>query len=279
MRPVAFREPFWISKGQAVNAAVVSVKADGKPDVHKATSNSEGQFTITGLASGTYTVEISAAGFAPFTRNSVLVGAGTNPSISATLNLASVSEEVTVNADDVNSIAATLSPVKALLDAGSARTEITNSYIRDFTSPVTDFTEILQIAPGTFSVSPNGVGLGDSDTSFRGFIDGDYTVTYDGIPFEDTNNPTHHSWAYFPGPSIGGVDFDRSPGTASDIGPANYGGSIHFLSPQLPTERLFKLSESYGSWNTQLIDGQFNSGLFGGSNPRANLWFDAHHMG
>jgi iron complex outermembrane receptor protein len=143
---------------------------------------------------------------------------------------------------------------------------------------VTDFTEAMQIAPGTFSVSPNGVGLGQSDTSFRGFIDGDYTITYDGIPFNDTNNPTHHSWAFFPGPMLGGVDFDRSPGTASDAGPANYGGSIHLLSPQLPADKLYRLTDSYGSWNTNLIDGEYNTGLFGGKNPKANLWFDGHHM-
>jgi len=265
-------------KGQAVNAAVVSVKADGKPDVRKASTNSEGQFAVSGLANGTYTVEISAAGFALATRYGVSVGSEATPAISVKLTLASVAEEVTVNSEDVNSEAAQLSPVKALLDAGSARTEITSSYITNFTSPVTDFTEIMQIAPGTFSVSPNGVGLGQSNTSFRGFIDGDYTITYDGIPFNDTNTPSHHSWAFFPGPMIGGVDFDRSPGTASDVGPTNYGGSIHFLSPQLPIDKLYRASESYGSFNTNLIDGEYNTGLFGGKNPKANLWFDGHHM-
>ncbi|WP_263352571.1 TonB-dependent receptor [Acidicapsa acidisoli] len=265
-------------KGQALAGAAIIVHNESNTAIHRVATNNEGRFSINGLADGSYTVEIVAPGFAPATRSHVRVGADASPSLSVTLTLASVAEEVTVSAEDNTSLAAQLSPVKALLDAGSARTEITNQFIREFTSPVTDFTEIMQTAPGTFSVSPNGVGLGDSDTSFRGFIDGDYTVTYDGIPFEDTNNPTHHSWAYFPGPSIGGVDFDRSPGTASDIGPANYGGSIHFLSPQLPPDRLYRLSDSYGSWNTNLIDGEFNSGLFGGKNPKANLWFDAHHM-
>ena len=59
------------------------------------------------------------------------------------------------------------------------------------------------MAPGTFSFSPNGQGLGDSKTFFRGFQDGDYTMTFDGIPFHDTNSPTHHSWAFFPGQFIG----------------------------------------------------------------------------
>jgi iron complex outermembrane recepter protein len=265
-------------RGQAVHGAAVLVRNTSQGAERKTTTDGDGKFTVGGLSAGSYTVEISAAGFAPGMRKTVTVGDGAAPAMSISLAVASVAEEVTVEADDASTISTQLAPVQALLDAGSARSEITNTYIRNFTSPVTDFTEIIQAAPGTFSVSPNGVGLGDSDTSFRGFIDGDYTVTYDGIPFEDTNNPTHHSWAYFPGPSIGGVDFDRSPGTASDIGPANYGGSIHFLSPQLPSGQLFKVSESYGSWNTDLIDGEVNSGLFGGANPKANLWFDAHHM-
>jgi iron complex outermembrane receptor protein len=263
-------------RGQPVIGASVTVSNGSQKVVGKATSDAEGKFSVSGLVAGSYTVVAKASGFASRVSHSVAVGGGTTPAITIPLAVASVSEEVTVAAEGDNTIAGQLAPVTALLDAGSARSEITNTYIRNFTSPVTDFTEIIQAAPGTFSVSPNGVGLGDSDTSFRGFIDGDYTVTYDGIPFEDTNNPTHHSWAYFPGPSIGGVDFDRSPGTASDIGPANYGGSIHFLSPQPPPDRLYSISESYGSWNTNLIDGQFSSGLFGGS--KANLWFDAHHM-
>jgi iron complex outermembrane receptor protein len=265
-------------RGQVVRGAAVVVKNASQAAARKTVTDDEGRFTVGGLAAGTYTLDITAAGFAPGKQRTVTVGAGSTLPLSISLTVASVAEEVTVEAEGDTTIAAQLAPVQSLLDAGSARSEISNTYIRDFTSPVTDFTEIIQAAPGTFSVSPNGVGLGDSDTSFRGFIDGDYTVTYDGIPFEDTNNPTHHSWSYFPGPSIGGVDFDRSPGTASDIGPANYGGSIHFLSPQLPSEQLFRLSDSYGSWNTNLIDGEYNSGLFGGKNPKANLWFDGHHM-
>jgi iron complex outermembrane recepter protein len=264
-------------KGQAVSGAVVTVQSESKDEIHKGATNGEGRFVVTGLIDGEYSVTISSSGFAPAIRNHVRVGADATPALSITLSVASVAEEVTVTAEDVTSEAAQLSPVKAMLDAGSARTEISNSYIRQFTSPVTDFTDIMQAAPGTFSVSPNGVGLGQSNTYYRGFADGDYTITYDGIPFEDTNSPTHHSWAFFPGPTIGGVDFDRSPGTASDIGPTNFGGSIHLLSPQLPIEKGYKLDYSYGSFNTQLIDGQYNSGLVG-PGKKANLWFEGNHL-
>ena len=263
------------SHGLAIANAVVLVETNAGV-VKRTSTDAEGKFSVSGLPAGKYTVEVDAPGFSSVVREAV--GTGESAPLSFTLSVASVSEEVTVEAEDNTTEATKLSPVKALLDAGSARTEITNGYIRDFTSPMTDFTEIMQIAPGTFSVSPNGVGLGQSNTSFRGFIDGDFTVSYDGIPFNDTNNPTHHSWAFFPAPSIGSVDFDRSPGTASNIGPANYGGTINFLSPVLPADTLYRLSESYGSYNSNLIDGEFNTGLFGGANPKANLWFDGHHM-
>lgn len=49
----------------------------------------------------------------------------------------------------------------------------------------------------------------------------------DGIPFYDTNSPMHHSWAFVPAQFFGGIDLDRSPGTASTVGPTPFGGSIH----------------------------------------------------
>ena len=40
-------------------------------------------------------------------------------------------------------------------------------------------------------------------------------MTFDGIPFNDTNDPTHHSWVFFPAQTIGSTVFDRSPGSAA----------------------------------------------------------------
>jgi len=241
-------------------------------------TDKEGKFAVMGLLPGTYSVQVSATGFAAQERNAVSVSAGSPVQLSIALTVASVSEEVTIEAEADNSIASQYSPVKALLDAGSARTEITSQYIREFTSPVTDFSDITQAAPGTVSWSTNGVGQGQAKTYYRGFSDGNYTITWDGVPFQDSNDPTHHSWAYVPAPAISYVDFDRSPGTASDIGPANFGGSIHMFSPKLGDTMAIKGSESYGSFNTNEYLGEFNSGLFGGKNPKANFWFEGHHM-
>lgn len=263
--------------GEGIRGAAVAV-ANAAQVVRTAITGSDGAFSVTGLAAGTYSVQVSVPGFASQTRHDVTVSAGTTAKLPFTLALASVSQEVTVEAEADTSIAEQLSPVKSVLDAGSARTEITSGYINQFTPSVTDFADIVQAAPGTVSYSENGVGLGQAKIYFRGFVDDDYTMTWDGVPFEDANDPSHHSWAYVPAPAIGYVDFDRSPGTASDFGPSNYGGSIHLFSPRLPDSMSMRAAESYGSFNTNQILGEFYSGLFGGPKPKANFWFEGHHM-
>jgi iron complex outermembrane recepter protein len=243
-----------------------------------AITGQDGKFAIGSLPPGTYSVQISASGFATQTQDIVKVAAGASVDLPFTLRIASVGQEVTVEAEADTSLASQLSPFKSVLDAASARTEITSTYVDQFTSPVTDFADITQASPGTVTWNTNGVGLGQSTIYFRGFVDDDYTVTWDGVPFEDSNDPSHHSWAYVPAPAIGYVDFDRSPGTSADMGPANYGGSIHYFSPQLHTTSSMRLSDSYGSFNTNEILGEFYSGLFGGTNPKANFWFEGHHL-
>jgi iron complex outermembrane receptor protein len=96
------------------------------------------------------------------------------------------------------------------------------------------------------------------------------------VPFYDTNSPTHHTWAFFPDPWSGSVDFDRSPCSASTIGPTPFGGSIHLLSPDLAAAPLIQANVSYGSFNTQLYDLTVNSGGFGGE--KSNLMVDVQHM-
>src|SRR5258705_351775 len=111
----------------------------------------------------------------------------------------------------------------------------------------------LKKAPGTFSTGTNGPGLGDTKTFFRGFKDGQYSMTYDGIPFNDTNDPTHHSWAFFPAQTIGSTVFDRSPGSAATIGPSTYGGSGTLLSRSVVNEPAGHGTNSYGPFHTNPV--------------------------
>jgi iron complex outermembrane recepter protein len=265
-------------QGKPVINALVTVKNESSSALRATRSDANGAYSIDGLAAGRYTISTIATGFASATQ-SVDLAADQTQQVSIKLGIGSVAEQITVNAG-IDSIAAESAPSGGYIEERSAQSLVSNTYIENFTSPIADFGEIVQIVPGTFTESTNGVGLGQSKTYFRGFQDGDYDIDFDGVPFYDTNTPTHHSWAFFPAQWIGGVDFDRSPGTASTIGPTPFGGSIHLLSKPLTGEQDFRVTGSYGSWNTKLYDGAYNSGSFGlfGSPKKSNLFIDVHHM-
>ena len=262
--------------GQAMQGANVAVVTESGV-VQRLVTSGDGKFVATGLPADTYTVEISATGFSTQIHHQVVVAAGATVSLPVNLTVASVSEEVTVEAEGDTSLAAQLAPVKSVLDAGSARTEITSNYVSEYTSPVTDFADIIQAAPGTVSFNTDGIGNGQAKIYFRGFVDDDYSMTWDGVPFNDSNDPSHHSWAYVPAAAIGHVDFDRSPGTASDIATSNFGGTIHFFSPELSDEAHVRIEGTYGSWNTHQILGDINSGAFW--HGKAHFWLNSDQQG
>jgi iron complex outermembrane receptor protein len=253
--------------GKSVQGAEVTMKSDPATVAGTTTTDADGHFAATGLAAGTYSIETTAAGFARNTRLDVPAG---SQDISITLNVDSISQSVTVQ--ESISLATETSPQGNSLDVASAKTEISNAFIKNFIAPTADFAEVVNLAPGTFSLNPNGIGLGQGKTYFRGFADGQYTITFDGIPFEDTNSPTHHSWASFPSQWISSVDFDRSAGQASDFGPTNFGGSINLKSPELQADPDIRGTFSYGSFNTRIYQLDGDSGLFGPGKKDAILW-------
>ena len=227
----------------------------------KVTTDGDGHFSTSDLQAGSYSILVSAPGFAVATRSGQQLSAGATQNLSITLNVEALATAITVN--ETVSLAASTAPSGNTLDAASAKTEISGEFIKEFMSPLADYAEVVNLAPGTFSLNPNGIGLGQGKTFFRGFQDGQYTMTFDGIPFEDTNSPTHHSWANFPSGWISSADFDRSSGQASNFGPTNFGGSINMFSPTLFADADIRGTISYGSWDTRLLQLDAETGQFG----------------
>ena len=173
--------------------------------------------------------------------------------------------------------AAKSAPSQNSLDARSAQSVVSDEFIRNFTSPVSDYSQVLQMAPGMFSYSPNGVGLGDTKTTMRGLSDSNAIISFDGIPFNDTNGVSHHSWVFFPSQFIGGAVIDRSPGSAATIGQATFAGSINLLSRNLEPQRRTSVDGSYGTWNTSLVGIEHETGQFG-ADGASNLLVNVHEM-
>ncbi len=265
------------AKGAALPKANVVIRSESNGSIKTTVSDASGHFSIDGLRPGSYTVEASAPGFAGASQVVKVTNAQPG-SVTLGLQVGSTTSDITVEADATGSVAAALAPMDALLSETSARTEITSGMIQNFMSPVADYGEAVEMAPGTFTTNSNGVGLGQSKTFFRGFSDGNYDIKFDGIPWSDTNSVSHHSWAFFPTQFLGGIDFDRSPGTASTIGYAPFGGSINLLSKPFSPVQNIRGGISYGSYNTKLIDVEYDSGNFGPGH-KFNMNLDVHHLG
>src|SRR5262249_53520966 len=262
--------------GKPIAGASVNVRNESTGTPRTASADSEGRFSISSLSSGSYTIEASAPSFATSRRTGVKLAEGGTVNVPMSLNVGELAQSITVEGSV--SVAAETAPSQSTLEARSAKSEISPEYIQNFASPVADFSELLNNAPGTFSVNPNGVGLGDSKTFFRGFKDGQYTMQADGIPFNDTNDPTHHSWAFFPSQFIAGVDFDRSPGSAASIGPTNFGGTINLLSRSVAYTPDIRATAMYSSFNTRMLALDIDSGQFGGQNKKSSLTLNIHQL-
>ena len=174
--------------------------------------------------------------------------------------------------------AASVAPTQASLSATEPQSIISRAFIEDSTPPTGNFNTILAIAPSVAAMpSTNGPGLADQKMSLRGFQDGEYNVTFDGIPFGDSNGPTHHSTSYFPASVIGGMVVERGPGNASNIGYSTYGGSINMFSKAPAQEQGASVYGSIGTWGTMLEGVSYESGRMPGSD--ATLQINAQHMG
>jgi iron complex outermembrane receptor protein len=155
-------------------------------------------------------------------------------------------------------------PAKASLDTMEPQTIINRSYIEDTVAESGTYTTILAIAPSMTGSDLNGPGLSDNGVknTLRGIPDGSFGITYDGIPFGDTNGPSHHSESYFPASIIGSIDVDRGPGNAGNMGPSTFGGSVNMFSEALTSNQSGRVAATVGSFGTTVFNGNFQTGDF-----------------
>jgi iron complex outermembrane recepter protein len=160
----------------------------------------------------------------------------------------------------VKGTASAIAPTQSSLRATQPQSIITREFIELSVAPTAEYSRIVNIAPSLSGDSANGPGLSETKTTLRGFKDDQYNITFDGIPWGDTNNPAHHSTSFFPQSTIGGAVVERGPGKASDMGYATFGGSINIFSKKPSQEQIISLFTSLGTWNTRLYGVSYESG-------------------
>jgi len=170
-----------------------------------------------------------------------------------------------------------MAPTQSSLTATEPQSIISREFIVESTAPTGNYATIAAIAPSV-AVLPatNGPGMSDQKIIMRGFSDGNYNITFDGIPFGDTNGPTHHSTAYFPASIVGSMVVERGPGNASNIGFATYGGSVNMYSKAPQATQSTSVYGSFGSFGTWVEGVAYESGRMEGSD--ATLQVDVQNM-
>src|SRR6201996_5593620 len=137
----------------------------------------------------------------------------------------------TVDTVEVVATAVHVSPSAAPVNPVQPTSNIQREFIQNNIIPLASFDDIVKFSPSVADQSPNGPGLGKSETlTLRGFQDGQFNVTFDGIPFGDATDLHHTSSAMFIAHALGQAGVDRGPGTASTIGKAPFGGPIGYMS-------------------------------------------------
>ena len=195
---------------------------------------------------------------------------------------AATSAPQTQNAQNLGAVQVTgsataseIAPTQGSTIAIQPQSIIGDLYLRENVAATGDYTDAISISPSVYSVAPNGPGLMEaSEVAIRGFQDGQYNVTFDGIPWGDSNDFTHHSTSYFTNQDTGGIIVDRGPGTASTLGNATFGGTVA-VDSRTPSDT-FSVSPylSFGSWDTQVQGIELNTGAIpqtGGTTAFVNV--------
>jgi iron complex outermembrane recepter protein len=204
--------------------------------------------------------QILFAGAAMVALTPAFAAAQTAPKVVTTVGAEGADVQAVVVTAERDYTAAT-APSKGALDETQPQSLITHKYIDQATPEAGDYTTVVLIAPSVAGVSQNGGGVGDTNTvTLRGFQDGQFNVTFDGIAFGDANDTTHHPAAFFPSSTLGAAVVDRGPGAAGDLGQANFGGAIHLFSQNVTDAASASQKVTYGSFNTQSYVTSLQSG-------------------
>jgi iron complex outermembrane receptor protein len=152
-------------------------------------------------------------------------------------------------------------PTQGSLDAGEPQSVISQHFIENNTTPGANYTDIINIAPSVADTTPNGKGNAESlNLSIRGFQDGQFNVTFDGIPFNDSNDFTHHTTSYFTANTVGKILVDRGPGTAAQVGNATFGGTVGLQSRDPSGAANASMGLTLGSWRTNDYNAEIDTG-------------------
>src|SRR5919112_1299888 len=173
------------STGAAVSGATVTVTdTDKNVVVRTVTTGDEGEYAVTPLPVGNYSVTVEAPGFKKYAQTGVKVDVGGRRTVDALMQAGNIEEVVTVEAD----------PVAVELTTPSVSTVVTGAQARELSVNNRNFVQLVTLAPGVTNDLADQVYVGTTNPagqantiniSVNGARSSQNTFTVDGADITD----------------------------------------------------------------------------------------------
>ena len=168
------------STGAVVKGATVVITNDQTKQERRVETNDDGQFVLTPLIPGTYTLTVEQANFKKHIESSLTLNAKDRRSINIVLEIGNVSESVTVTSEQ-----------NVVQDSPTGQTLISGTQVLEIPLQNRDFTKLLELAPGVSSSLDDETGFGLAnrfDVSINGMRRNGVNVFVDGVSNTDVGS-------------------------------------------------------------------------------------------
>ena len=168
------------STGAIIKGAVVVITNDMTRQERRLETNDEGQFVITPLVPGTYTLSVEQPNFKKYVESGLNLNAKDRRSLNIVLEAGNVSESVTVTSEQ-----------NVVQDSPTGQTLISATQVLEIPLQNRDFTKLLELTPGISSSLDDETGFGLSnrfDVSINGMRRNGVNVFVDGVSNTDVGS-------------------------------------------------------------------------------------------
>lgn len=162
-------------------ATVVVHSEESGADVRTVTTGNSGNFNITNLGAGRYTVTVNNAGFQTYVAKDVILNVAEKHTLDVQLKAGNVSERVEVTAENT--------PIQTTTAEQSGT--VTGDQVRELALNNRNFEQLILLQPGVANQLPDKVGFGlanNTSISVNGARTGANNYTVDGADINDSGS-------------------------------------------------------------------------------------------
>lgn len=217
--------------GEPLPGATIQLLRDQKTTI----ADENGEFTFTALEGGKYSIHVRFVGYAPLTRDTVVMEDLEWVLIMQPSTL--VSEAVVVKG------------TRAEYRDPVVYTDLSADDIRS-DNRTQDIPYLLELTPSLVTTSDAGTGIGYTGLRIRGTDPSRINVTINGIPYNDSESHDVY-WVDIPDfvSSVENIQVQRGIGTSTN-GAAAFGANINIQTHRLKEQAYAEIHTTGGSFNT-----------------------------